>query len=232
MKKRLVLKKKKEADEEKEEEILGPKSNSPFREFDQVKREVDSMSDIAIRAFWIRTFGKEERVTKAPLWILKTALMYKAQSDGFKRTGIELSENVRRRFSASLRFSPEGMRKAGAFLAVDYNNEENTQGGSEMGNKKGSKAKSGLTASEIFVRLLSMEKAPGDESIIKQVKDATGSTKFDTKQLAWYKWKFRQGKLKGQDGKSAVISQPDAKKPKAAKKGKKKIVLKKKKKKK
>ncbi len=75
---------------------------------------------------------------------------------------------------------------------------------------------------------MGLSNVPEDGEIIKQVKAETGSDKFDARQLAWYKWQFRQGKLRGQDGTAQVINQGSNKKePKAKKKV---VVLKKKKK--
>ena len=82
--------------------------------------------------------------------------------------------------------------------------------------KKGSikKKEARVTASSVLIRLLGAAHVKGDEDLIEEVKGETGSGKFDKSQLAWYKWKYRQGALKGMDGKPHDISKGEAKKEK------------------
>jgi hypothetical protein len=59
-----------------------------------------------------------------------------------------------------------------------------------------------VSAADVLVPQFGLKSVKSNEELIKLVRSETGSTKFDEKQLAWYKSQFRGGKLKGQDGKA------------------------------
>lgn len=88
------------------------------------------------------------------------------------------------------------------------------------------------SAADVLVDQFALKMVKDDETLIKLVKEATGSKKFDEKQLAWYKSQYRGGKLKGMNGKAGhLIEQAgghvkDKAKAKSAKRGK--VVVKKK----
>lgn len=65
-----------------------------------------------------------------------------------------------------------------------------------------------VTAGSILLPFFEKSKCPDNDFLIKTVKAATGSKKFDETQLAWYKSQFRRGLLKGMNGKAGhVINQ-------------------------
>jgi hypothetical protein len=67
------------------------------------------------------------------------------------------------------------------------------------------------TAASVVTKILLGKKVPTDAEIIAQVLAESRSKKFDRFDLAWYKTKARQGKLKGQNGTPYVIQQRVAK---------------------
>ena len=140
--------------------------------------------------------------------------------------GKKPSEVMIRRYQMAKVLDAAGLKKDSDFLTpmYDMNEKENTMAKKTEGKEK---KEARVTASSILIKMLGMAKVQDDESIIKQVKSETGSSLFDAKQLAWYKWKYRQGKFKGMDGKQHVINQGSPKKEvKPVKKAKKKIIIK------
>jgi hypothetical protein len=80
------------------------------------------------------------------------------------------------------------------------------------------------SAADVLIPQFGLKLVKSDDLLIAMVREATGSKKFDAKQLAWYKSQYRAGKLKGMNGKPGhLISQagghlkPAAKKAKAGK---------------
>jgi len=72
--------------------------------------------------------------------------------------------------------------------------------------------KSGMpSAASVVTKILLGKKVPTDAAIIAQVLRESRSKNFDRFDLAWYKTKARQGKLRGQDGTRFVIQQKTAK---------------------
>ena len=59
-----------------------------------------------------------------------------------------------------------------------------------------------VTAASILVEQFGLKAVKSNDELIKMVKKETGSTKFDERQLAWYKSQYRGGKMKGQNGKA------------------------------
>lgn len=99
-----------------------------------------------------------------------------------------------------------------------------SSGGSPMAKSKEAKERR-TSAADVLVKQFALERVKSDEDLISMVREATGSKKFDAKQLAWYKSQYRGGKLKGQDGKPGHLinqagghTKDGAKKAKAAKK--------------
>jgi hypothetical protein len=194
----------------------------PTAEYDEMLKRLRRMSLEERREAWaLAVGGKIDR--EIDPWYLDVCLKYWALHSGWVRTG-EVPDAVARRWKACLEHNWSALAKESDFLTKKY-----TDRGGSMSRKSDKATKSKrVTAGDVLIGILSRANVPADEVIIAEVKEATGSSKFDEKQLAWYKWKFRLGKLKGMDGKQHVINQGDAKKP--AKAGKKKIVVKKKKK--
>lgn len=67
------------------------------------------------------------------------------------------------------------------------------------------------TVASVVTKILLGKKVPTDATIIARVLAESRSEKFDRFDLAWYKTKARQGKLKGQDGQRYAIQQKVAK---------------------
>jgi hypothetical protein len=67
------------------------------------------------------------------------------------------------------------------------------------------------SAASVITKILLSKKVPTDKKIIERVLTESRSKNFDRFDLAWYKTKARQGKLKGQDGTRYVIQQKQAK---------------------
>lgn len=71
------------------------------------------------------------------------------------------------------------------------------------------------TAAQLLRVAFEAKKVGTNSSLVKMVKEKTGSKKFDDKQLAWYKSAFRHGKLAGQKaGRNYSIAQAPKKKAK------------------
>lgn len=194
-------------------------------EYIAVMRELDQLTEPGIRAMWSDTFRKRPS-PHAQVWLLRMGIEYHALRKGYIRVQGDCSPKIERRYQLAKSLNMAGLRKESDFLSDQYET-----GGDDMKKVKADKRtgkdrrEQRVTASSVLIRILGLAKVPQDEAIIAQVKDETGSTKFDAAQLAWYKWKYRQGALKGQDGKLQTIEQGEAKKPA---KSKKKLVIKKK----
>lgn len=202
---------------------------SKYAEFDEIVRLTSRMKEHEIRALYAKTFGTLARVS-APVWILTMAIEYHALRKGQIRVDGVASPKVQRRYEMAKALDVRGLRRESDFLVGAQET-----GGMQMSKQKEErfgKERRGarITAGSVLINILGLEAVPADEKIIEQVRKDTGSDKFDERQLAWYKWKFRQGRLKGQDGKSHVISQGSPLKEKQAKKKKAVVVVKKKKK--
>ncbi len=76
-------------------------------------------------------------------------------------------------------------------------------GGSPMKTK--SKKEKRTSAADVLVEQFALKAVKPNEDLIKMVREATGSKKFDDKQLAWYKSQYRAGKLKGMNGKAGHL---------------------------
>lgn len=203
--------------------FLGQPSEAEYKDF---VRRAEGMDDFALRAEWADRIGRGAGVY--PRWLLVQGLSYHWLVKGQVRVQGDASPKVMHRYRLTIAGDMKALKRESDFLVGEF--EEGT-GGSEMKIKekrKGERRAGKITAGSVLVKLLGAEKVASDEQLIKEVREATGSKLFDERQLAWYKWKFRQGKLKGQDGKSQVINQGSP--LKASKNGhsKKKIVIKKK----
>lgn len=74
-----------------------------------------------------------------------------------------------------------------------------------------------VTAAGILAAQFALKTVKDNDELIKMVREATGSTKFNDVQLAWYKSQYRAGKMVGQDGKPGhLIAQGSLMKSKAA----------------
>lgn len=96
-------------------------------------------------------------------------------------------------------------------------------GGNTMGKKvvvkaaKVVKSEKRVTAAGILVEQFALKTVKSNEELVKMIREATGSTKFDVSQLSWYKTQYRAGKMKGQNGKPGhLIAQGSLMKPAAA----------------
>jgi hypothetical protein len=77
-------------------------------------------------------------------------------------------------------------------------------GGMDMSKVKSAgkdKKEKRVSAADVLVEQFALKTVKGNEELISLVREATGSKKFDEKQLAWYKSQYRAGKLKGMNGK-------------------------------
>ena len=93
--------------------------------------------------------------------------------------------------------------------------------------KAGKKAAKRITAASVVLEKFKLKRIPSDEEIIKAVRKAVPSSKFDENHLAWYKSRARKGDLAGLDKpidvpKRATKAKPAPKKKGAKKKKKKK----------
>jgi hypothetical protein len=207
-------------------------------EMSAAHKRVEGAADHYVRGLWKDLINPRASIEKAPLWLLRLGIEYAALIEGYSRTGSAVSPVVLRRFKYCTELDAAALKRESEFLVGTYDSDttEAKTGGITMAAKvkdkrSGKERRSDrVTAGSVLIRILSLAKVPGDESIIETVRKETGSKLFDEKQLAWYKWKYRQGKLKGQDGKKHVIAQGSplkAKAPKAEAKKRKVIVRKK-----
>jgi len=194
----------------------------PGFELNWMNAQLEGASDYLVRQAFTQMYGKPSN--GSPEWIARMALTYGAIWCSAKRRSNPLTATERRRFELCRALDVEAMKKeTDMYKYMDC--ELNLKGGSTMSKKNGSKKSARVTASSVLIPILSRASVPANDEIIDTVKDATGSTKFDAAQLAWYMWKFRQGKLKGMDGKQHVINQKSGRKA-AVKKSKKVVVRK------
>lgn len=181
-----------------------------------ILKQVDKMSHEELWKEWSTMAGKKVP-NAAPRWILALGLQYHLIMQDKWKKGLRVSDTMIRRFKMAKELDIAAIKKESDFLTPKYKEAQKEIDVKKKGKVKESK-KSGLTASEILIKILGKDIVPSDASIIEEVKGETGSVKFDGKQLAWYKWKYRQGKLKGQDGKLHIIAQTVPKKETKAKK--------------
>jgi hypothetical protein len=154
----------------------------------------------------------QEEPADAPQWIVELACEYGALILGHKRRGTFPTATEYRRYRLCRALDVVAMRAESDIYKYMECNLTNSQGGNTMSKATSSKKSSRVTASSVLIPILSRANVPANAEIIDAVGSATGSKKFDAKQLAWYMWKFRQGKLKGMDGKQHVINQKSGRK--------------------
>lgn len=189
----------------------------------------ERLSDWEINALWREFNKKDTELGDKRRWLRELGIEYALQAQGQLRAEGEVTDLIARRWKMAVAFDVAALKKESQFFDPRYNQ---TGGSDTMAKTKGSKEvkEKRVTAASVLIPLLSAAKVKDDEELIERVKDATGSTKFDKAQLAWYKWKFREGKLKGMDGKKHAINQGSPLKKKAQDKAdkaaKKKIVVK------
>lgn len=209
-----------------------------FEEYGAMAEFVAHAADHAIRARYIEVFGekfaRKVEMHRRPIPQVVMALEYYAQTQGALRVGTPMPLRLQERYEAAARFDTAALKRSSEFLVQDYRAK-----GEEMKKKRAAgepiidrrakeRRKARVTVASVLIPALGQAKVQEDREIIKLVREATGSGKFDAKQLAWYKWKFRQGKLKGQDGTKQAINQGSPLKSKAPAK-KRRVVVKKKK---
>lgn len=197
-------------------------------EFEDFNKRAEKMPEHELRAEWMDRI-KGKGVGDAPIWLVKMGLQYHYLVKGQVRVAGNASPKVMHRYKLCKNFDKAGLKKESDFLVGAYETGGNDMKGKVTEQRKGERRSGKLTAGRVLIGILGQDKVPADADIIKQVREATGSDKFDERQLSWYKWKYRQGRLKGQDGKAHVIAQGSPLKEKAPKK--KSIIVKKKKKK-
>lgn len=189
---------------------------------ERIISEVDGLSDEELFREW-RRIAKRRDCPQPHRWLMALALQYDKIIADKEERGTKVPDKVRRRYRMAVQLDMKGLAKESDFLTPIYEDYETK--GDDMKKTKKAVKEARVTASSVLIKLLGAEKVGSDEFLITQVKERTGSTLFDEKQLAWYKWKYRQGKLSGMDGKQHAIAQGSAKKAaKAAKK--KKIIIK------
>lgn len=216
---RLILRKRPEPDL-----AAGKSCNFEFEDF---SKRAEGMAEHELRAEWTDQL-KGRGVGDQPIWLVKMGLQYHYLVKGQVRVGGNASPKVMHRYKLCKNFDKAGLRKESDFLVGAYETGGNDMKGKVKEQRKSERRSGKLTAGRVLIGILGLEKVPADAKIIEQVREATGSDKFDERQLSWYKWKYRQGRLKGQDGKAHVINQGSPLKEKA--KVKKAIIVKKKKK--
>lgn len=174
---------------------------------------VESMSEEELRREW-SNMTKKKLPASAPLWLVQLGLEYHDKIKVMEESGRRVSMTMYRRYKLAKELDAHAIRAESDFLTPVYKlKEKETTMAKKKEGKKESK-RTGPTAAAILVRLLGREHVPSDEAIIKEVKEETGSAKFDGRQLAWYKWKYKAGALKGMDGKAHTIAQGEPKKEK------------------
>lgn len=185
---------------------------------ERIIEEVSSMSDEELDREWRAVGG----APAALRWVKVLGMQYHRIIQHKRSNGVLSGDRVLRRYKLAILGNADGLRRESDFLTPKY--EERAQKGDTMKKTKKDAKEARTTVSSILIKMLGAASVKSDETIIKDVKDQTGSTKFDSKQLAWYKWKYRQGKLKGMDGKAHVIEQGNPKKE--PRKLKKKVLIK------
>lgn len=191
--------------------------------------QVEAMSDEELFREWGKIKGHAEGGEKLK-WLVRLAVKYHKLIEEAEDAGKKLFPVVYKRYELAKKLDSWAIRLEGEFLTPKYDDKKGDSTMAKTNGSKGSTKEARVTAGSVLIKLLGAAKVQSDEAIIKLVKDETGSSKFDGKQLAWYKWKYRQGKLKGMDGKQHVINQGSPKKAEKVEKTKKRIVVKSKKK--
>jgi len=208
-----------------------PAAGSPASfEHKWMSRQLEGLPGFMVNEWFRQMYGEDAR-EGAPEWVTRLALLYGAAWLGARRAGRPMLPREHEMYLLCRAGDAAAARLRTDVYKYMECNLTNLKGGSAMAKKTGSKEtkKARVTASSVLIPILSRASVPTDDEIIATIKAATGSGLFDPKQLAWYKWKFRQGKLKGMDGKLHAINQGAAHKKEApAKKAAKKVVLKKK----
>jgi hypothetical protein len=181
--------------------------------------EVDRLPDEALFGEWEAAMGKRlPRAGRAAKWLVRLGLKYHREIAERKRALKIIPVKMWKRYEMAKRLDEDGIRRESEFLTPKYD-KARARGGKVKKTKRDDDARDQRpTASAVLIPLLGARAVETNESIIEKVKRATGSTLFNQKQLDWYKWKYRQGKLKGQDGKLHAISQAPGKSGKLGKK--------------
>lgn len=174
---------------------------------------IENMSEEELRREW-SNMTKKKLPTSAPMWLVQLGLEYHAYIVKMEEVGRPVSGTMYRRYKLAKELNANAIRTESDFLTPVYKlkEKETTMAKKKEGTKKSKRT--GPTAASVLIRLLGREHVPSDEAIIKEVKEETGSAKFDERQLAWYKWKYKAGALKGMDGKAHTIAQGEPKKEK------------------
>ncbi len=172
---------------------------------------VEEMSDEEVKSTWY-TCIRTKVLKGTPMWVLRLGLEYHFVIEARRKAGLAVNAKMWRRLELAKKQDVAGIKAESEFLTPKYKYVKKEIDMKGKKSKEGKQKASGPTASSLLVGILGQDKVPGDESIIKTVREKTGSTLFDSKQLSWYKWKYRQGKLKGMDGKPHVVAQGDGKK--------------------
>ena len=211
--------------------IVGEATHGADAERRWMHTRLEGVQDYEVSALWREMYGKDSP-DGTPRWIMELGLEYGASLLGARRTGGKLTDTEYRRWKLCRDLQVDAMKKeSDTWKYMDCNlRSDNHKGGRTMAKKTESKKEARVTASSVLIPILSRANVPTNDEIIETVREETGSSKFDAKQLAWYMWKFRQGKLKGMDGKLHVINQKKlhaAKADKGSKKSKKVVVVKK-----
>jgi len=225
MKKKIVLKKK----VEQAPQWVGSDNagKGPNYEYEQMNAKLENADAWVVKFAFQTMYGEGVDTTHKPEWMLRLALLYGATLIGYNRCGKRMTDTEMRRYQIYRGLDVEtAVKESDIHKYMSCNLK--SKGGSTMAKKNGGKAgkEKRVTTGSVLIPLLSRATAPDDGELITEVRKATGSIKFDEKQLAWYKTQFRQGELKGQDGKKREIVQKEVKKAKAPKPSK-KVVLKK-----
>lgn len=161
---------------------------------------INGLDAFGLKARWRTVFGGDPG--KAPQWLLRMGLEYRTLVAGTVRTRGEVADKVRRRYQAAVALDVDALRRESDFLV------ERGERLTAMGKARNSGL---VTVSDVLIGLLSMDEVPSDARMIELVREgATNAGKFNEKSLAWYKWKFRLGRLKGMDGLPHKIARPKA----------------------
>lgn len=227
MKKKIVLKKKVAP-----EPVWVGADNAgkgPNYEYEQMNAKLDGADAWMVKFAFQSMYGEGVDTSHKPEWMLRLALLYGATLIGYNRCGKRMTDTEMRRYQIYRSLDVEAAVKESdihKYMPCNLT----SKGGSSMA-KLRKQDKNGkdkrVTAGSVLIPLLSRATAPDDGELITEVRKATGSIKFDEKQLAWYKTQFRQGELKGQDGKKREIVQKEVAKKAKAPKPSKKVVIKK-----
>jgi hypothetical protein len=155
-----------------------------------------------------------------------------------RRTGEWVSVHPRRRIEEAMVIGHKGKTYDLCRVSCEpryrewgYGTAAASTGGSPMKTKN--KKEKRTSAADVLVEQFALKVVKSNEELIKLVREATGSKKFDDKQLAWYKSQYRAGKLKGMNGKAGhliaqgkLTKEAHTRRPKSSSKAK--VVVKKK----